>query len=88
MNEQKWTIRESWTQRPRRAVKWSAGPYGEPVVVRVVCPEEYGMVDSDVLRHAIAAHAGVTASDVVFDRRRSDSGRIVPLHAFVSVVLS
>jgi hypothetical protein len=77
------TITEKWNGA--KSVRWTARS-DQLVIADVVSPMEMGMVDSDVLRSAIASHYGVTNDAVTFTRRRSDAARVVPYRATVTSV--
>ncbi|MFF5019435.1 hypothetical protein [Streptomyces sp. NPDC001165] len=57
--------------RADRAAVWTAR-VGRTVAVKVVSPQERGMWDTDLLRKALAEHAGVSVGQVRPVRARND----------------
>ncbi|MGW2426387.1 hypothetical protein ACWC0C_45635 [Streptomyces sp. NPDC001709] len=57
--------------RDDRAAVWTAR-LGRAVAVEVVSPQEHGMWDTDLLRKALAEHAGVSVDQVRPVRARND----------------
>lgn len=79
----KLTISESWESGATfHRVTWTARE-GRTVLTAVSVDMEHGMVDSGVLRSAIAERAGVPEGDIRFVRKRSDAARVVPRLALI-----
>jgi hypothetical protein len=65
----RYTVTEEY--KADRTAVWTAR-VGRTVAVRVECPQERGMWDTDVLRRALAEHAGVDVDNIRPVRARSE----------------